>query len=61
LALSAPTPDFEYSPIHFFEEVCFPLEADHFHPFKLIASFVVSLAANQEQPVTSSWLAQNLM
>ncbi len=27
----------------FFEEFRFPLEADHFHPFKWVAYFVVSL------------------
>ena len=25
----------------FFEEVCFPLEADHFHPFERVAYFVL--------------------
>ena len=29
----------------FFEEIHFPLEADHFHPIKHVADFVVSLVA----------------
>ena len=34
----------------FFEEVSFPLEADHFHPFERVAYFDVSLVpkGNQE-------------
>jgi hypothetical protein len=34
----------------FFEEICFPLKADHFHPLKRVADFVVSTAykGNQE-------------
>jgi hypothetical protein len=48
-ALSTPTPDFEYYPMRFFEENCFPLEADHFHPIKRVANFVVSLAVQGNQ------------
>ena len=32
-----------------FQEICFPLEADHFHPFKRVANFVVSLVAEGNQ------------
>jgi hypothetical protein len=31
--------------VTFFEEIGFSLEADGFHPFKLVANFVVSVAA----------------
>jgi hypothetical protein len=31
------------------EEIHFPLEADHFHPIKQVANFVVSLAAKGNQ------------
>ncbi len=50
LALSIPTPDIEYSPTFFSEEICFPLKADCFHPLKKVANFVVSTApkGNQE-------------
>ncbi len=33
----------------FFEEIHFSLEADHFHPFKRIADFVVSMVAKGNQ------------
>ena len=33
----------------FFKEICFTLEADHFHPIKRVANFVVSLAAKGNQ------------
>ena len=33
----------------FFEEVCFPLEAYHFHSFKRVAYFVVSLVPKGSQ------------
>jgi len=33
----------------FFEEICFPLEADHFHPFEWVANFVVSLVAEYQR------------
>ena len=35
----------------FFEEVRFPLEAYHFHPFKRVAYFVVSLVPEVNQRV----------
>jgi hypothetical protein len=48
-ALFTPTPDFEYSPTHSMNKNCFPLEADHFHPFERVANFVVSTAAKGNQ------------
>jgi hypothetical protein len=40
----------------FFEEICFPLEADHFHPFKRVTNFVVSLVATGNQELASAEL-----
>jgi hypothetical protein len=40
----------------FFEEVCFPLDADHFYPFKPVASFVVSATAKGCQELVSAEL-----
>jgi hypothetical protein len=33
----------------FFEAICFPLEANHFHPFERVANFVLSLVAEGNQ------------
>ena len=40
----------------FFEEIRFPLEADHFHPFKRVADFVVSLVAEGNQELVGAEL-----
>ena len=40
----------------FFEEICFPLEADHFHPFEQVADFVVSLVAEGNQELVGAEL-----
>ena len=29
-----------------FKEICFPLEADHFHPLKRVVNFVVSVTVD---------------
>ncbi len=40
----------------FFEEILFSLEADHFHPIKRVADFVVSLAAKGNQELVGAEL-----
>ncbi len=40
----------------FFKEICFPLEADHFHPFKRDANFLVSLVAKGNEESVSAEL-----
>ncbi len=40
----------------FFEEIPFPWEADHFHPIKWVANFVVSLSAEGNQELVGAEL-----
>ncbi len=40
----------------FFEEICFPLKADHVHPLKQIANFVVSTATKGNQELIGAEL-----
>ncbi len=40
----------------FFKEICFPLEADHFHPFEWVANFLVSLVAEGNQELVGAEL-----
>jgi hypothetical protein len=47
-ALSSPTSDIEYCQC-IFEEICFPLKADYFHPLKRVANFVVSTTVKGDQ------------
>ena len=54
--LSTPTPDFEYSPTSVSKKFVIALEADHFHPFKRIANFVVLLVAKGNQELVSAEL-----
>ncbi len=55
-ALFTPTPDFESSPTRFSNKNCFPLEADHFHPFKRVTNCVVSTAAKGNQELVCAEL-----
>ena len=41
-------PDLEYSN-GFFEEVCFALKANHFHPFEWVPDFEVTVATEAEE------------
>jgi hypothetical protein len=52
-ALSTPTPDIEYSLMHFLN---FSLKADCFHPLKQVANFVVSTAAEGNQELVAAEL-----
>ena len=41
--LSTLSSNLDYSPTRFFEEVAFPLQAYHLHPFEQVPDFVMGL------------------